>query len=221
MDRDEQLSVDNGREGPLGAEEVLAGFHEVLRRGGMTAGATVEAASLAYALADVLVGKGLIALDEIDRARRETEVRLNKELADRGAMIRLTEGAPDKYAMGEEQVSIDCASRVELCKAACCRLRFALTEQDLDEGRVHWSIRDPYLNRQRDDGYCCHLDAEQGCGVYASRPAVCRSYDCRDDRRIWIDFEAREVNPSLLTETGEASSAAPPNGRVTSERGGR
>jgi Putative zinc- or iron-chelating domain len=48
------------------------------------------------------------------------------------------------------------------------------------------------------DHYCAHLDREtHRCGVYAQRPIPCRGYDCRKDTRIWLDFEARVVNPLI------------------------
>jgi hypothetical protein len=31
--------------------------------------------------------------------------------------------------------------------------------------------------------------------VYEHRPAICRTYDCRKDPRIWIDFEKRIPAP--------------------------
>lgn len=44
--------------------------------------------------------------------------------------------------------------------------------------------------RQGDDGYCVHCDpATRGCAIHARRPHVCRQYDCRGDRRVWLDFE--------------------------------
>ena len=27
------------------------------------------------------------------------------------------------------------------------------------------------------------------CQVHAYRPYVCRAYDCRNDKRIWLDFD--------------------------------
>src|SRR5262249_48952941 len=108
---------------------------------------------------------------------------------------------PDKYATDGQGVEIDCESRLHLCRAACCRLRFPLTWQDIHEGVVQWEPDQPYLNRQREDGWCFHCSADGRCGVYEQRPAVCRRYDCRQDRRIWLDFEHRVVNPDLEAAT--------------------
>jgi Fe-S-cluster containining protein len=96
----------------------------------------------------------------------------------------------DKYTTASSDV--DCAARFHLCQARCCRLRFALSPQDLDEGIVRWEYSRPYLIAQRPDGFCVHNQRETGgCGVYANRPIACRAYDCRTDKRIWQDFEAR------------------------------
>jgi hypothetical protein len=52
--------------------------------------------------------------------------------------------------------------------------------------------------RQGPDGYCHHLERPtQRCGIYDNRPFVCRSYDCRQDQRIWLDFDQRVINPEL------------------------
>lgn len=110
---------------------------------------------------------------------------------------------PDKYGIEAGTVHIDCEQRLHLCRAACCRMRFVLSEQDVREGVVQWEPGAPYMNRQGADGYCVHCDAaKKGCQVYTQRPAVCRRYDCRGDRRIWLDFVERIVNPDLFPDDG-------------------
>ena len=94
----------------------------------------------------------------------------------------------DKYEQPNSPV--DCDKRVHLCHARCCSLVVELSRQDLEEGRLLWNVEEPYLLRRDADGYCSHLDrGTRGCGVYHNRPAACRTYDCRTDQRIWIDFE--------------------------------
>jgi hypothetical protein len=102
---------------------------------------------------------------------------------------------PDKYTLDGLGAEIDCESRLHLCHAACCRLNFPLALQDIKEGVVQWNPDQPYMNRQREDGYCVHCSAaDRHCQVYTQRPAVCRKYDCRKDPRIWSDFERRIVS---------------------------
>jgi len=119
----------------------------------------------------------------------------------RGEVRRVTEPALklnpstlDKY--GQASVEIDCAARIHLCHGRCCAYSIELSEQDLVEGKLAWRIREPYYLPQTDDGYCVYQDRDDGgCGAYAHRPSPCRTYDCREDARIWIDFEQRLPAP--------------------------
>ncbi|MEJ2853701.1 MULTISPECIES: YkgJ family cysteine cluster protein [unclassified Saccharothrix] len=175
---------------------VLSGFHETFRRLGLNTELTVQLAAQVFALAEVLIARGVVGLDEVNRRQRALEGRLRAD-SDADNAVQLSEEA-DKYALETERVEIDCASRLPLCRAACCRLRFALSRQDVEEGAVQWEIARPYLNRQRADGYCVHTDERTlGCQVYDRRPGVCRRYDCRRDTRIWVDFDSRIPNPEL------------------------
>lgn len=182
---------------PVDSAELLDGLHRILQRIGVAVTNGRDTAALVYGLAEVLISKGIIDLDELTAFQREAKERQSERLSEQGMTVCLTDNAPDKYAMDEQAVEIDCADRLPLCRAACCRFRFALTQQDLEERVVQWSLSEPYLNRQTADGYCAHLDGELGCGIYHHRPAVCRSYDCRADQRIWQDFAGRIPNPEL------------------------
>jgi Fe-S-cluster containining protein len=92
---------------------------------------------------------------------------------------------------------VPCGELIPLCGARCCTLSFALSTEDLDEGVIRWDYGQPYLIRQRaSDGYCVHNDPDtRGCTVHQYRPRVCRGYDCRRDKRVWIDYENRIVAP--------------------------
>ena len=152
-----------------------------------------EASATVYALMEELVARGLVDL----RALEERRQRLREREAERARQQAFVEVAPavDKYAMADLPV-IDCAARLSLCQGRCCRLAFPLSFQDLDEGIVRWNYSRPYQIRRREDGYCTHSDEEtRGCRVYENRPAICRSYDCRNDKRIWIDFDKRIPAP--------------------------
>ncbi len=88
---------------------------------------------------------------------------------------------------------VPCAELMHLCQARCCKLTFPLSTADLDEGVIRWDYGQPYMIRQRaSDGYCVHNAPDtHGCTVHAQRPLVCRKYDCRDDVRIWADYDQR------------------------------
>jgi Fe-S-cluster containining protein len=157
----------------------------------------LESASFLYALVELLTDKGLVELDELEEKKREVATRLLESFLDRGMGVTMQEDEGDKYTFAET-VEIDCENRVPLCKAACCRMSFALSQQDVEEGVIKWDLGRPYLIAQDSEGYCRHLDRESSCcTVREQRPLPCRGYDCRKDKRVWLDFEKRIVNPDL------------------------
>jgi Fe-S-cluster containining protein len=89
---------------------------------------------------------------------------------------------------------INCAERVHLCKAVCCKLNFALTPGEVRSGKVQWDHKLPYLIAHKENGYCAHLDEGKGCNIFEDRPALCRRFDCRTDGRVWKDFDAMVPN---------------------------
>lgn len=94
---------------------------------------------------------------------------------------------------------VNCAERLHVCQAVCCKLSFALTGPEVDAGKVRWDLGFPYHIRHDVHGMCVHHDANGGgCTVYADRPGVCRRYSCKNDGRIWKDFEAMELNHEWL-----------------------
>jgi len=152
-----------------------------------------EGAIFARALAELLVGKGMLAQEELQTMMSQVRQRMEAQPAPK-VMLARTE---DKYG-GEHTVLLDCASRIHICKAKCCALNFYLTDQDLDEGIVRWDYGRPYWIQKGEDGYCVHCDrGTWRCRVHSYRPYVCRAYDCRNDERIWLDFERMIPNPEL------------------------
>lgn len=119
---------------------------------------------------------------------------LSKKIqADRGIKIRLN-SIDDKYRV--ENSDVDCAARIPLCGARCCSFEVALSRQDVEEAKLPFEIDQPYLlRRDPTTRRCVCSQPDGGCGAYEHRPGPCREYDCKQDRRIWIDYEARIPAP--------------------------
>jgi Fe-S-cluster containining protein len=99
-----------------------------------------------------------------------------------------------------EAEPVDCAARMHICKAVCCKLKFALSSEEVEAGKVKWDIGHPYIIRQDSTGYCCHNDPTSGgCRIYDERPGLCRRYSCRHDGRIWTDFEGMVRNEEWIS----------------------
>jgi hypothetical protein len=157
----------------------------------------LEVASFSYALMEILIERGIISVEELDERKQAVAQRLVDKFVEKGMGVALTSEEQDKYSY-QSEVRIDCASRLLLCRGACCRLQFALSVQDVEEGTVKWDLGRPYMVRRDADGYCHHLRRGScRCGIYEQRPIVCRAYDCRADKRIWADFANRVVSPDL------------------------
>lgn len=147
-----------------------------------------EGADVLNGLVGLLVQRGLIEgqelLDIVESVRERTE-RAGQH-ASVGIAVRVDQPV-------EQEPNVDCGARIHICKAACCRLHFALSAEEVERGGpLKWELGHPYFNRHNSDGYCHQWD--DGCGMYDDRPSVCRLYTCEEDDRIWTDFEAMELN---------------------------
>lgn len=134
---------------------------------------------------DVLVARGVLRpgdarlLDRLGEAAKAPIVRLS--------MVR------DKHRIPSPP--IDCAKYLHLCQARCCALKVTLSPVEVQDHKLRWDLDQPYELERGDDGQCVHLAAGGGCDSYDERPAACREYDCREDRRVWIDFEQQLPAP--------------------------
>jgi Fe-S-cluster containining protein len=153
---------------------------------------------------EVLVARGVLDGDDLPDAHAalaETEPRPDREDGPQSALpwpavaIRVdpeVEGPPEP---------VDCAARMPVCQAVCCRMKFALSQDEVEKGRVKWDIGHPYVIRQDSNGYCCHNDgATRGCTVYEDRPRLCQRYSCRGDDRIWTDFDGMVLNTEWIND---------------------
>lgn len=178
-------------------KELVGGLLYSHSRANSNTSRLLEAASFLYALIELLDEKGILTIEELDERKTTVAKRVEKRFLDKGMGVNLQEPELDKYAF-QREVQIDCGGRVHLCQAACCRLWFPLSKQDVNEGVVQWDLRFPYIITQDAKGYCKHLERDTCCcTVYPYRPIPCRTFDCRKDQRIWLDFESKVINPDL------------------------
>jgi hypothetical protein len=182
--------------------EVASGLAYTHSRANSNTAKLLEVSAFAYAVIELLAEKGLLSVEELDERKKVIADRLTKKFADQGMGVARQEPEHDKYTF-QNSVRIDCENRLHLCKAACCRMRFALSKQDVEEGVLKWDFARPYLIARGSDGYCTHLDrAKSNCSVHSQRPVPCRAYDCRNDKRIWADFANRVISPGLAKLVG-------------------
>ena len=156
-----------------------------------------EVESFTYGLIDALLAKGVISAEEVGEAAQNVRGQLMSADPGVGVALRVE---TDEAANGQP-VEVDCAARMHICNAVCCRLDFALTQQEVEEGKVKWDLGRPYFIRHEADGWCTHLDRGTAkCSIYKDRPGTCRNYSCANDERIWKDFEKMELNTEWLSQ---------------------
>jgi Fe-S-cluster containining protein len=156
-----------------------------------------EAEAIVYGLTDLLIEKGAVTADEVFGAatRVRGEMEAKGETIGPGVALRVDE------EKGDSVVPVNCAERIHICKAVCCRLQFALSAEEVESGKVKWDLGRPYHIRQESTGYCTHNDPEKrACRIYHDRPTVCRRYSCAKDERIWKNFEEMELNEEWINE---------------------
>lgn len=178
-------------------QEFTEGLLYVHSRANANTSKVLEVASFSYALIELLKERGIISIEELDERKKTVGQRLVEKYVDKGMGVALVKDEQDKYQY-QNGVNIDCEDRIHLCRATCCRLRFALSIQDVEEGKVKWDLGRPYMIRRVSDGYCHHFGRmTHHCGIYENRPITCRAYDCRSDKRIWEDFGNMVVSQEL------------------------
>lgn len=155
-----------------------------------------ELESILLGLVDLLVAREVVAEADLEPAAEQIRVELAERAEDRDHVVALRAEEP---AAARPEVLVDCAARLPICGAVCCRLAVTLSAPEVESGRLRWDLGRPYLLRREADGMCSHNDRSSGaCGVYAERPQPCRAYSCAGDDRIWTDFEAMELNHAWI-----------------------
>jgi Fe-S-cluster containining protein len=190
--------------GTESSEERLAEVERQLERGGLfthtalsqNAERLYETEALLMGLLDTLVGRGVVAEQEVTDAAKSVRDALQQrgEAIGAGVVMRI-----DAEGDKGRATPVDCAARMHVCHAVCCRLHFALSAGEIEGGKVKWDLGQPYHIRQDADGVCSHNDRASGaCRIYAERPQTCRSYSCANDDRIWKDFDNLVLNQEWI-----------------------
>ena len=181
----------------IDAQELTRGLMYGHYRANANTAAVHEAHSTVQAVVELLEERGLLSREALEARKQAAAEPLRRQYLERGMSVALQDYETSKYEF-TQGTKIDCKNRLHLCKASCCRLGFALSSEDVEEGIVKWDLGRPYTIAQGKTGYCTHCDPKtRSCAVYEHRPVVCRAYDCRNDKRIWLDFEKHIINPQL------------------------
>jgi Fe-S-cluster containining protein len=191
------LEITNPRRTGDSERDLLRGLVYSHNRANANTAELHQACATLQALVELLVERGVLEQEELTARREQAAEQLRGQYLTQGMATAMQEFGVSKYAF-QDGAEIDCASRIHLCRAACCRLPLALSREDVQEGLVRWDLGQPYTIARDGDGYCVHLERQTcRCTVYDQRPIPCQGYDCRNDRRIWLDFESKVINPGI------------------------
>jgi hypothetical protein len=156
-----------------------------------------ELEQLLLGLIDVLVARGVVREEDVEPAARAVADEIAKRDQPPPHKVILREDSAEQAARPEQFV--DCAARMPVCHAVCCKLTVQLSADEVEAGQLRWDLGRPYVLRRESDSRCTHQDRVTGfCGVYADRPKPCRQYSCANDRRIWSDFDGMVLNQEWL-----------------------
>jgi len=142
-------------------KEVIGGLMYTHSRANANTNRALETATFLFALVEVLAEKGVLTIEELDARKDQIADRVQRRFLEKGMGVVLQDPEQDKYAFAGE-AHVDCENRVHLCKAACCRMLFPLSRQDIAERIVMWDLEAPYMIAQTEDRYCRHLDRATG-----------------------------------------------------------
>lgn len=168
---------------------------------------TLEASSFLYALVELLNKKGIISIEELDERKREVAERLVKKFEDSRIGLLYQDPDEDKYSF-KDNSNINCQNKINICKAVCCKIPFALSQQDVIERIIRWEFGRPYLIAHDKEGYCVHIDKKTyRCSIYKHRPIACRGFDCRKNKKwpVWKDYMSKIINPAFDIQIKESN----------------
>ncbi len=187
-------------------DAVRAGFHMTHAVQARAMQAEFEHAVIVQSLLHVLLEKKLLSRDELDAVYPQMQHALaelrSHQLAAGPRMTQPLEGHP-------EPTGLDCSAHHKDCEAACCTsFSVVLTPEEAASGKYMWDVAFPYRLLTNDAGECVYLDSERRrCTIWADRPIVCRSYDCRDDGRIWSNYQSRMLSVTAMEAKARAAAS--------------
>ena len=81
------------------------------------------------------------------------------------------------------------------CDALCCRLTVVLFEEDAIPGHLtEFNAEGVRVMARDEDGWCVALDgAKMNCGIYDTRPAICRKFAMAGPYCLDVRAEARRA----------------------------
>ena len=93
--------------------------------------------------------------DRGERVREQLDA--SGDIPEPGVALRVDPPAPEQAP----PVEVDCAARMHVCQAVCCKLDFALTADEVEHGVLRWDLGRPYLIRHEGDGWCTQRARER------------------------------------------------------------
>jgi Fe-S-cluster containining protein len=81
------------------------------------------------------------------------------------------------------------------CDALCCRLTVVLFEEDsIPQHLTEFNPQGVRVMARDDDGWCVALDgAKMNCGIYDTRPTICRKFKMAGPYCLDVRAEARRA----------------------------
>ena len=136
-------------------------------------------------VANILYEKGILSAETLQSHFQHYKEKAMDENDVLTAGVQLRVDSEERF----QKADINCSERIHICKGVCCSLRFPLSKNEVESGHVKWDLGNPYFILQS-QGCCTHQNHENGgCTVYENRPSICSWYTCKEDTRIWKDFD--------------------------------
>lgn len=102
----------------------------------------------------------------------------------------------DKYNFKGE-AKIDCENRVQFCHPICCRLRFALSKQDVYEGVIKWDLGGHPSSPRTRTGTAPTLSVARAAAQYRSNDRYHAEATLAGTTTHLARFENKIANPNI------------------------